>query len=232
MLASQIVTNAYVLSGIVGRGLNSVSAQQSSDGIMLLNLLLAKMVLNPDYIPYYTTVMVNSVQGQEKYFLENVAEISTVTFLLNNVRYALTPDNRKHYYGASRANNISSLPFDVFWERTNGGSNVYFYFFPSQSLVFNINCKLFLSPVTLDTELNNTYDLAYQDYITYLLAQRICQWNKISVNPEIKDMLKDFQQQISNINPKDFTCQKTYSLSKGQSLTYADVNFGRGWTTP
>ena len=48
---------------------------------------------------------------------------------------------------------------------------------------------------------------------------------------EVRLKLKEFEEQISNINPKDFTCHKSYSLSKGQSLTYADVNFGRGWTT-
>lgn len=230
MLATQLINYAYVFSGIVGRGLNGVSNQQSADGLMLFNLLLGEMVLKPDYIPYYSMVNVNTVQGQEEYFLENVAEISTVTFTLDNVRYSLNPDNRRHYFGSPRANNISSLPFTVFWERTVGGSNLYLYFFPSQSLVINANCKLFLGNVTLDTNLDQVFDLSYQSYLMYSLAKKICEWNKISVNPEITLKLREFQELISNINPKDFTCRKSYSLSRGQSLTYADVNFGRGWT--
>lgn len=231
MLVTQLITSAYIFSGIVARGLNSVSNQQSTDGLFLLNLLLGEQVLEPDYIPYYTNQTLTTVTGQEQYFFENVAEVSTATFTLENVRYSLTVDNRRHYFGSPRANNISSLPFTVFWERAVGGSNVYLYFFPSQSITLTLNCKLFLSNVTLQTDLSITYDLGYQSYLMYYLARKICQWNKISVTPEVEAEIKRFQQATVNLNPKDFTCHKTYSLSKGESLTYADVNFGRGWTT-
>lgn len=232
MLVSQLVTNAYILSGIVSRGLNSVSNQQGTDGLFLFNQLQDEIVLKPDYIPYYSLQTMTTVTGQEKYFFANVAEISTVTFTLQNVRYSLVPDNRRHYYGAPRAENISSLPFDVFWERTLGGSNLYLYFFPSQNLVLNVNCKLFLPDSTMDTDLSTLYDGAYQSYLQYCLAKKVCEWNKISPTEEVLQKLREFQQTIENLNPRDFTCHKSYSLSKGESLTYADVNFGRGWTAP
>jgi hypothetical protein len=145
------------------------------------------------------------------------------------VRYAVAQDNRDHYFGASRAENISSLPFRWYSERVVGGTQVYLYFFPSQELVITLKCKMFLPPVTLDTDLSTLYDISYQSYLIYLLVKKICQWNKISVNPEVLEELKRFQQIMDDMNPKDLTIRKTFSLSKSESLNYAIVNFSRGF---
>lgn len=234
MLVSQVISRAYILSGLVSRSLNTVNREQSSDGLDLLNLLMGEINIQPDYIPYFSLQTMTTVEGQEQYFFENVAEVMTLTYVLNNVRYAVTQDNRNHYFGSPRAENISSLPFRWYSERVVGGTQVYLYFFPSQSLVLNLKCKMFLPTLTvadLDTDLSTIYDLSYQSYLIYLLTKKICQWNKISVNPEVLEELKRFQQIMDDMNPKDLTVHKQYSLSKGESLTYADVNFGRGWTT-
>ena len=229
MLVSQAVSKAYILSGLVSRSLNTVSRDQSSDGLDLLNLLMGEINIQPDYIPYFSLQTMTTVTGQEQYFFENVAEISTLTYLLNNVRYAVAQDNRDHYFGAPRAENISSLPFRWYSERVVGGTQVYLYFFPSQELVITLKCKMFLPPVTLDTDLSTLYDISYQSYLIYLLVKKICQWNKISVNPEVLEELKRFQQIMSDMNPKDLTIRKTFSLSKSESLNYAIVNFSRGF---
>ena len=234
MLVSELISRAYIFSGIVARGLNSVSAQQGADGLFLLNLLMGEIVIQPDYIPYYSFVTLTTVPGQEQYFFNNVASVETVTFLLNNVRYSLNLDNRRHYFGSPRAENISSLPFRVYHERVLNGTQVYLYFFPSQELVLQLKCKTFLPTLSvenLDTDLNTLYDTSYQSYLMYLLVKKICQWNKITMNPEIQRELSRFQQIMDDMNPNDYTIHKSYSLSKGESLTYADVNFGRGWTT-
>jgi hypothetical protein len=236
MLISQLINMAYIFSGIVARGLDSVSSQQSTDGIFLLNLLLGEMQMMPDYIPYYNLINMPAVAGQENYFFENVAEVVTVTFLLDQVRYSLKWDNRNHYFGSPRAENISSLPFRVYWERVLGGTQVSLYFFPiNSSIELQMKCKMFLpnnlTNSSLDTDLNTIFDTSYQSYLMYLLVKKICQWNKITVNPEILKELQRFQQIMDNMNAKDFTVVKSYSLAKGESLTYADINFGRGWTT-
>src|ERR1700679_2338430 len=106
--ALELITNAYYLSGIVSRQLQTVSGQQISDGLYLLNALLAVKTADKRLIPYYTT------------YSQNLIEIETMSFNLNNVRYAMNNVPRRKYFGQPRVNNIDTLPFSWHMERALG----------------------------------------------------------------------------------------------------------------
>ncbi len=70
-LASQLITRSWNLSGIVARELEVVSGQQASDGLYLLNEVLAEKSYDLKLIPYWGRIEFNLVQGQELIFIKS-----------------------------------------------------------------------------------------------------------------------------------------------------------------
>ncbi|NIV16246.1 MAG: hypothetical protein GWN62_34815, partial [Aliifodinibius sp.] len=79
MKASELVANAWYLSGIVARDLETVSGSQATDGLRLLNDLLSEKRITGRLIPYFTQTSFNAVVGQESYFVNDLIETEDVT---------------------------------------------------------------------------------------------------------------------------------------------------------
>ena len=62
--AAELVNRAWYLSGIVGRNLETVSGQQATDGLFLLNTLLSFKATDLRLIPYYKRYQFSMVAGQ------------------------------------------------------------------------------------------------------------------------------------------------------------------------
>lgn len=127
--AQTLITNAWYLSGIVGRNAQSVSGDQITDGLRLLNALLDFKSVQTDLIPYWTyNTSISCVAGQESYFIPNCIAVESVTFNQNVVRYAMDYVSRKNYFGSGRIDNIQTLPFNWTFNRGLGGGTLYLYF--------------------------------------------------------------------------------------------------------
>ena len=135
---TQLITNAYYASGIVSREFETVSGSQSSDGLIWLNELIGKKVVEPDLIPYEGSTTFTAVIGQESYDISNLIKVDTLTFLKETVRYPMQWVPRNQYKGSSRAENINSLPFQYFVDRNLGGATISMYYFPDQAYTFLI----------------------------------------------------------------------------------------------
>ena len=232
MIVSELINRAWVQSGIVPRALSSVSGEQTTDGLFLLNQFFDDVAMTGRYIPYYNYPEVNGVIGQEIYFIANAVIIETVTFNIGDVRYSMYRDNRGHYFGNPRIDHIKALPFTFYVERVNGGSNVYVYFDPEQTLSFKIKGRFSLTNLTtadFDQELSETYDGWYQNYLLYSLARKMCSWYKISVSPETLAEIKRYEDQLADANCMDLTTKKISTAAKSATITYAQANLGRGW---
>lgn len=232
MLVSELINRAWIQSGIVPRALSSVSGEQVRDGLFLLNQFLDDVSMTGRFIPYYDYPEVTAVIGQEIYFIPNAVIIETVTFNIGDVRYSMYRDNRGHYFGNPRVDNINALSFDFYVERVNGGSNVYVYFLPQQAYVFKIKGRFSLSNLTtanMGDDLDDTYDGWYQNYLLYNLARKMCSWYKISVSPETMAEIKRYEDQLADANCMDLTTRKISTAAKSATITYAQVNIGRGW---
>jgi hypothetical protein len=85
--------------------------------------------------------------------LPYVAEIETSTFNLGVVRYPMVQTSRTNYFGSSRVDNISTLPFSWNYERGVGGGTLGMYFIPDQNYPIKLKAKIFLTDVSLNTDL-------------------------------------------------------------------------------
>lgn len=155
--AYQLVTRSWFLSGIVARNLQAISGDQINDGLNMLNALLDFKQIETDLIPYWTYIAFNAVPGQEYYYMPNVAEIESMTFNISTVRYAMDSRHRSVYYGSGRVDNITTLPFDYNYNRGEGGGTLAMYFLPDQNYQLKLMTKMFLSDVTLTTDLTNAF---------------------------------------------------------------------------
>lgn len=231
MKAGVIIQRALNLSGILSRSLEEQDDEEGADGLFWLNMLLAEKSATGRLLPYFGHISITSVPSQEVYFVENLVTAEVLTFRLQGVRYSITGINRNKYFGMPRADNIESLPFQWYWERVNGGMNIYIYFKPSQQIEeLEVTGLVGLQNVIFSTEFNGFLDAFYQNFLIFELAESLCIFYKISLPPDTKMKLTRLRNEMRELNPRDYSIKKKSMLNSGGILTYAQVNLGRGWT--
>lgn len=226
---TQLITNAYYLSQVVSRSLETVSGDQLTDGLNMLNALLSLKSANTNLIPYYSEYQFTAVVGQEVYFIPNLVMCETFTFNIGELRFCTYPVARRQYQGSSRVDNIESLPYNYNIERCLGGANLSMYFLPEMAYPCKVWGKFGFDSVTLNEDLSTVYELYYIDYLRYRLAQRICSEYGIIMLPEAKEELREFEALLMNISPGDLTLTKITGFQSGKSFGWGDVNLGKGW---
>lgn len=244
--AQQLITRAFYLSGITARGAQVVSGEQMNDGLALLNSLLDFKQIETDLIPYWQYIEMPAVAGQEFYFLPYVAAVESMTFNIDVVRYPMDSATRRNYYGSARVDNISTLPFSYNYNRALGGGNLALYFKPETAYPLKMMVKIFLTDVTLNTDLTNIteivpynfinsanqgFDTGYIEYLRYALAEYICSDWGIMFNPQSAEILKKMEHNLMYISPPDLSMKKTTILTADEAggWNYGDVNLGKGW---
>lgn len=230
-LVQTLITRAWYLSGIVSRQGQVVSGPQITDGLQLLNDVLAVKAVDIRKIPYYSgQVTTSCVIGQELYFIPYLASLSTLTFELSNVRIPIPQVGRDVYFGQPRVDGVNALPAYCFCERVNGGSNIYIYFPPDQTYPLNIVGKYYPQEITsLSSDLSVTFEHSYIEYIRYLLAAYMCDEYGYSFPPDNQRILDSYEKKYTDIGPLDLAIKKTSTLSKGRSLSWAWINFPSGY---
>lgn len=227
--ARQLITRSWFLSGIVARRLQSVTGDQATDGLFLLNALLNWKSIQVDLIPYWTYYEFPAVIGQESYFIPNLLAVETLTFNIGDVRYPTDFTNRSSYFGTGRVDNISSLPSNWYFNRSLGGGTIYLYFSPAGTYPIKIMGKFGLQNVTLDTDLTSIYDSSYLEYLRYALAKYMCSEYGILFNPESEKILMSISRTLMDVSPPDISIKKSSILTTGSGINFGDVNIGRGW---
>lgn len=224
----QLINNAFYLSQIVSRDIEEVTSDQASDGLSLLNGLLARKSVRPRLIPFYTEYELDAVIGQEVYFIPRLIEAETVTFNLGNVRFGLYSEGRDKYQGDYRVDDIQSLMYKYNVERTLGGSNLSFYFVPSDTFPIKIWGKFELEPAEVNDDLELIFPLYYIEYLRYLLAAQICmQWG-MPFSAESQKELNRLELEMTDIGPLDLT-MKSRTMFTGKALNWGVINLSRGF---
>lgn len=229
---AMLVSEAFYTSGIVSRSFQTVAGDEQNTGVICLNEILTDSVVDVGKIPYYTTSYnFNAVPGQQKYFIPGLAELETLVFYLDTVRYQMRKNQRDYYFGTGRAENVESLPFNWHWELTLGGGNLFIYFFPDQNYPMVATGLFALTTVTLFQDLSLTFDQFYINYLQYRTAERLClKYNFAVPDALAKEVLRYDQLIASRASPKDMSVTKLSTLTNINSVNYAQVNLGRGWT--
>lgn len=226
----QLISNAHYDAGIVARGFETVSGQQTQDGLQFLNDILQDKTVDNGLIPYYEKYSFTAVANQEMYFIPNLIAIDTFVFYINTIRYQTQPRGRRDYFGSSRADNIQSLPGSWHLERCFGGANLFIYFKPAEAYPLEVWGQFRLAEVTLNQDLSLTLDRFYINYLKFDLAVRLCAEYNYSVPPEVARQHKKYEDMISKKSgPMDLQMTKLSSLQKRGGLNYAQINIGRGW---
>lgn len=226
----QLITRSFYLSQIVARELQTVSGEQITDGLYLLNAMLDFKGTDIRNIPYFRRDTFNAVVGQEEYFIPNLAYLDSLTFNIGDVRYSLEDMTRKQYFGSPRVDNIQSLPYMYRIERELGGSRIFLYFLPQQAYVMKISGKYDFDEVTLQTDLSLTYDGFYIEFLRYGLAKKICEEWGSTFPDESKKALESMEKKIMEVSPPDLSLSKRSYFNGGPVWGWQMINLYKGYT--
>lgn len=228
--ARELITRALYESGIVSQELETASGQEISDGLSLLNDLLGLATADKGMVPYETEHDFTLVAGQEEYTIDDCISIDTLTFIKDDVRYGMRQEKRNEYQGSFRTNSINSLPYSYYFERQLGGGTLYLYFSPDQNYAAKIYGVFQLSSVTLDTDLELTYDRFYITYLRHALADMLCAEYALETPQRVLRLLARCESNIRNNQRKlDLRIQKNSTLQGPNAINYGQVNLGKGW---
>lgn len=237
--ARELVTEGLFLSGVVSPQAQVPSGFQMTQTLRLLNRILGFKSVQTDQIPYFKYVEINNtVAGQETYFFENVAYIQSATFNYGNtspnpsgttVRFPMTELSANQYLAGARVNGIQSLSFSWMQQRVKGGTEVRLYFLPAQAWQLSLYCKMFIANVTLDTDLEETFDEAYIEYLRWYLAKYICLEYGIQFGPEKMQQLRELASQLQYLSAPDAMVKKVSTLQKNSALGWGFINLYDGY---
>lgn len=226
----ELIIKAYYLSGIVSRKFQTVSGDQITDGLTLLNETLATEGIDGQLIPYYQEYSFDAVAGQESYFIPGLIEPETLTFNIGPVRYSMQYRQRRRYFATSRADNIQSLPYEWHIERKLNGADLYLYFKPNTNYPLKLWGKFKLDDVTdLCADLDLVYDKFFIKYLTYALAREIVdEWGQ-NLPIETSKELARLEEKLTYVSPMDLTTKKQSVFRSGDEINYGYANLGTGW---
>lgn len=228
--AEALITKAYYTANIVSRDFETVTGSQISDGLDLLNALLAVKSADKRLIPYYTYSEIALTVNVGDYFIPNLVEVDPITFNIGPVRFPMQRMNRREFFGAPRVDDINSLPFSWEFEREKGGGRIRIYFLPSENFPLKFMGKYALNNVTLFQDLSLTLDNFYIEYLRYALADYLCEFNGLSLTPNSVSRLKELENIIMDVSPIDFTLEVVSSLSGSHGMNWAYINISGGYT--
>lgn len=229
-LASNLISDAYYLSGIVSRQFEKPTGDQMSDGLRLLNDVLADRTIDEATIPYTSKYTLTATPATPEYFIPDLIDIEVFVFYINSLRYETRNEKRKEFRGSFRPTNIQSLPWNWNFERKLNGGTLSLYFVPDTNYPLEIWGSFRLSSVTEFQDLSLTLDNFYTNFLQYLLADRICQFNSYAVPLNVSQQLERYYKWISgNTNVMDLRMRKLSSLNGGTAINYAIVNLSGGW---
>lgn len=227
--ALQLITRAYYLSGVVARNGQTVSADQITDGLYLLNALLDVKGSDLRLIPYFKPYEFQSVINQELYFIPNLLMVDTMTFNIGVVRYPMQETTRYNYFATPRVDNIANLPFSYRLERVLGGMNIYVYFLPGGVYTFKLQGKFGLTDVSLNTDMAETYDLYYIEYLRYAIADYICAEYGATMPQQTKAKFDEIRAKLVDVSPADLSIRKQTYFGGVGGLDWQTVNLSVGY---
>lgn len=227
MITDDLITQAYYLANVRSADFEDVTGADLTKGLMYLNKVLGDVSASTRYIPYYSQTNFPSVIAQEKYFVPGLVETSTVTFTLGTIRYSMWKLERNRYFGTFRALDLTGFPFQYLAERTVDGTDIFFYFKPSEIYDVQVTGKFSLQNLEADTVLDGVLDTYYQWFLIYKLAETLCHFFNQPFALEKKAELDRMERNLPGASNVDLTSQKTLTVSPNPSVAnWAYITFG------
>lgn len=213
--ARKLITKAYYTSAYASRRLNTLSGQEASDGLELLNDLIADKTAEVGLIPFYKQKDFIAITDQVSpgvYFVEGAVEIDSLTFANGLLRYPCQRMSRSEFYAHGHMGGMYGYPGGWFAERVENGMNVYFYTLPSDTFTISIIGKFGLEQIfSLNTDLLLYYERGYINYLQFKLAELICAVNGLTFEDDAKAILMRYERSLNYISPIDLTPKRKMS---------------------
>ncbi len=231
--ALNLISISFYISQIFAKGFdNGIPAEDANTGLQALNDVLSEKSVDGSLNPYYSSLEFNSVAGQETYFIENMVEMDTLTFLLDTQRFSIQIVGRDAYNGCMRSENVTSLPWLGYAERLMGGANISLYYLPDRVYPMTVWGKFALTgAANLFTDLSLLYDGFYIAYLKCAVANRLCMYYGADAPASLVKALATYDVTMSNqISPPDLTMKKISTLNNNLAVNWAVVNLANtGW---
>ncbi len=227
--ALQLITRSFYLSQIVSRELQTVSGDQVTDGLYLLNALLDFKSTDLRLIPYFQRSTFPTIAGTEEYYRPNLLAIDSLTFNIGVTRYAMREKTRDEYFAVSRVDSVQSLPVTYRVERELGGLRLYLYPLPADVYQMKLSGKFGLTDVTLQTDMSLTYDTYYIEYLRYALAEYICSEFGATFPDQAMRKFKEIEKKLMDVSPKDMSLQKQSYFGGQPGLDWQSVALWKGY---
>ncbi len=229
-LAREAITRAYWKSGLYSRRLQTVDGADMTDGLDLLNNLIADKTVDIGLIPFYKEYEFPTVAGTDVYLVANLVDIDTETFNIQSTRFGTRKLSRSLFFAISRQDGVRSLPTSWHPERVKGGTNIYMYPVPDEAYTIKIWGKFALDQAaSLDTDLSLTYEQNYINYMIYKLAKFICDENQITFLPGPSQQLMTYEKNLNYISPIDLTVNKVSTLNTQYTMVDLPNPLFNGW---
>ena len=227
--ALQLITRSYFLSQIVSRELQTLSGDQVSDGLYLLNALLDFKGTDLRLIPYFQRSTFPTIAGTEEYYRPNLLYVDSMTFNIGVTRFAMIEKTRDEYFAVPRVDDIQSLPVNYRVERELGGSRIFMYPLPADVYQIKISGKFGLTDVTLQTDMSLTYDTYYIEYLRYALAEYICSEYGSTFPDKAQMKLDEIEKKLMDVSPADLSIRKSSYFGGMPGIDWQSVNLWKGY---
>lgn len=227
-----LLTQSLYLSGVVSKDFNQPTSNQNEDALMCLNDILSEKSVDDAMNPYYTKYEFDAEAGEQEYFIDNLIQVDTLTFINGSVRMPMQYVARDAYYGETRAVNTDSMPYMYYYERERGGARLYIYYPPNQAYPFTLWGKFGLdSEVGYFDDLSAVYDRFYLAYLKAAVAERLCDYYAITVPRQLEKLLVQYDVVFSNqISPPDLTVTGMSVFGRYVWPNWGFINIGnQGW---
>lgn len=227
---SKLISGAYYESGIVARGLQTVGGEQALDGVDLFNEILAEKSMDSVFLPYYTNQTVTLSEGQETYFIAGLSELATLTFNIGTVRYPMDELGIQEYNATGRVDNVESLPFSFYLQRSLGGTQIKLYPLPASDYVLNILGKFAYPDISnYQEDLALTYDTFQILYFKFKVAYRLLLFNKQPIPQDLKQQLDNLERRFHDLTGTDWSIQKVSMIRCDYRPNYMQAALRDGW---
>jgi hypothetical protein len=226
----ELITKSLYLSGLVARDFQTVPGSKLRDSHELLNSILSFKTIDSRKIPYFEELQFLTIAGQEKYFISGLISVETLTYELNSARIPMRSTERYDYFNTYRISMLPNLPSVYHVEKCMGGANIFLYPIPNIVYTFTMYANFRLMEVTIDQDLELTFDKFYIEYLRYLLASYICDFYEVSLPMPVQKRLDEYEAEMLDTSPVDFTMKKVSTLKQrnwryNDSVTNAGIIF-------
>ena len=235
MKAIDILNFAYRYAQILADEGETLETPQIEIGLQHLEDTINDINIEGEIIGYSTYETFNFTPNTEILELQGYVEITSIDYLLGGIRCPLKIQQVGQYFETASITTASSIPVQVWVQKTATGVNAFIYFKPNTNYTVEVvGTKFIPVPTSADFE----YDDRFRPYFSYLkwsLARRLRAYRGMQDLPMIGRQLDILHEKLHAIKPVN-TEVYTSNLGKcnGSALEKAakesaEANILRGW---